>query len=145
MLELLTCQNCRRTYDQLLSLHFRCIENCESPTNPQSRITLHVQCYGDACVQNPSYKWTLFKENSTHNITIELDSKLHSFDDEKDLRMKPGALEPGTKYILIIRGTGVDGSYYETSYSFVTNRGPTNGENYVILISDITCHERSAM
>lgn len=78
-------------------------------------------------MQNPDYKWTMFKENTTHNTSVELDSKLHSFDFEKDLRMKPNALEVGTRYKLVLRGTGIGGAYYVTSYTFVTSITPWNG------------------
>ena len=90
-------------------------------------MTLNVQCYGDACNQNPTFKWTIYRDNSTHNTTIQLDSMLHSFDNEKNLRMKPNVLDQGKKYHLIIRGTGVGGAFYEVVYSFETNISPTNG------------------
>ena len=92
-----------------------------------SRLTLDAKCYGDACAQNPVYKWSLFRDNSTHNTTVTLDSILHSFDDEKNLRIKPNVLEQGMRYTLVLRGTGIGGAYYEVAYSFETNKGPTNG------------------
>ena len=113
---------------QTINYIYSCTENCAERMDPLSRLTLNVQCYGDACTQSPTYKWTLFKDNGTHNTTVELESKLHSVDNEKDLRMKPNVLEPGMKYRLIIRGTGVGGAFYEVAYSFETNKGPSSGK-----------------
>ena len=96
--------------------------------NAFSRLTLSVQCYGDACLQGPQYKWKLFQINSTQSVPVDLASLLHSFDTEKDLRMKPNVLQQGMNYTLVLKGTGQGGASYERTYSFLTNSQPRSGK-----------------
>lgn len=80
----------------------------------------------------------MFQINSTQSVPVDLASLLHSFDTDKDLRMKPNALQQGMNYTLVLKGTGQGGASYEQTYSFVTNSQPKTGEDTFLDFHSLT-------